>query len=46
MPGPNEPNGQQMNHVFEPSTKEIELLKNGTCDISLNDIPLILKQGF
>jgi hypothetical protein len=28
MPGPNELKGQQMNHCFEPSMKEIGLLKN------------------
>jgi len=30
MPGPKEPNVQQINHCLEPSSREIMELKNGT----------------
>lgn len=32
LPGPKEPNVQQINHCLEPSTKEMMLLQNGNFD--------------
>ncbi|KAF5384761.1 hypothetical protein D9615_001059 [Tricholomella constricta] len=29
MPGPSEPNAQQLNHILEPSTKELSMLQHG-----------------
>ena len=42
LPGPKEPNQQQMNHCLEPVVNKFTILKNGTCQISFNNLLLLL----
>ncbi|KAF9254739.1 hypothetical protein L218DRAFT_885652, partial [Marasmius fiardii PR-910] len=36
MPGPYEPTPDQLNNLLEPSVKEMRLLKNGQCSVSMD----------
>ncbi|KAG2079910.1 hypothetical protein BD769DRAFT_1379862, partial [Suillus cothurnatus] len=44
LPGPKEPNVQQINHCLEPSTKELMLLQNGNLD-RLYSVPNMQQPG-
>ncbi len=42
MPGPGEPNTQQLNHVLEPASKELIILKSGMLHFPSNYVTQIL----